>query len=204
MMFRQVLPSVAAAIATFAGVARAGTEHERERESVRVERDCGMFRGVPKDATSAKLVWDQQLSLAACATAVDVAPVSDPAQLPAMVAQLEDAYSGAIDAARDAQSLAPPQLRIVGAFALASAHLAIVVRARAAIEIPRDAPDYLARLHAMHRVLEPLLASDLRAARASFDEVGYLGEDYPQARDAVTATLVSRARTTCAELAATP
>ena len=204
MMFRHVLPSTAAAIAIFAAAAQAGTAHVVERESVRVERDCRIFRGVPKDAISVKLVWDQQLSLAACTASVDLAPVTEPEQLAAMVARLEQAYAGAIEAARDAQSLAPPQLRIVGAYALGNAYLAIVVRARAAIAIPRDAPDYVARLRAMHRALEPLLEHDRRAAIAAFDEVAFLGEDYPTERDPVTATLVHRARVTCAALTAQP
>src|SRR5207248_2192490 len=148
--------------------------HERRPA---IDPSCERYLVEPRDAISVSFRWDQRLSFAACRQAVAVAPIErgDVRALPGLVAQLEDAFAPSIAIYRDAMSLGPPELRVQGAYGLGSTYMAIVVRARAAI-LPDD--------ERSRGALEPLLARDLRAAIAAFDEVGYLADDYPNAAGA--------------------
>lgn len=179
-MKRQTIAFTTVLAATLAigsrGTASVGTRSTHERQPS-IDTACERYLVEPRDAISIAFRWDQRLSFAMCRESVVVAPIErgDVRALPGMVVQLEDAFAPSIEIFRDVMSLGPPEFKILGAYGLGTTYMAIAVRARAVIE-----PDDERSRHA----LEPLLAPDLRAAFAAFDEVGYLAADYPNAAGA--------------------
>lgn len=176
------------------GAASVGSRPARERLSS-PEPACQAYVGEPRDATSVAFRWDQQLSLAACRVAVHIAPIErgDVGALPGLVATLEAAFAPSIAIYRDAMSLGPPDVKILGAYHLGATYLAIVVRARNAI-----APDD----ERSRQALDRLLALDLRAALAAFDEVGFLAEDDTRAArsSSIVKLAIVNARTSSEQL----
>ena len=160
------------------------------RERRPSEAACQPYVGEPRDAISVAFRWDQQFSLAACRAAVGIALIErgDVDAIPRLVAYLEGAFAPSIAVYRDAMSFGPPELKILGAYHLGTTYVAILVRARTAV-----APDD----ERSRQVLERLLAADLRAAIAAFDEVGFLADDYPNAAGAgsVVKIAIRNART---------
>jgi hypothetical protein len=171
-----------------------GPERETNEQSA-----CRQFIGEPRDAISVAFRWQQRLSLAACREEVTVAriPKGDGRAIRALVAQLEHGFAASIAIYDDAMATGPAYVRILGAYGLGMAYLAIIVRARAALE-PEDVVG--------RRALERLLDRDERAARAAFDEVGFLADDYPKAThdNPVVELAVRNARTEAERLRGEP
>ncbi|HTR54141.1 MAG TPA: hypothetical protein VMJ10_25790 [Kofleriaceae bacterium] len=169
--------AIVVSIASPAVAGTLATGHDRDRDVRARPPSCEQFVGEPRDAISVMFRWDQQLSLAACEATIEVPRIEpgDVRALPGLVSHLERTLAASISLYRDAMSFAPPEARILAAYGLASVHLEIVVRARAALA-PDDTRSRCA--------LEPLLDDDLRAATAAFDEVGFLAEDFPKAAHA--------------------
>lgn len=123
--------------------------------------------------------WDQRLSLATClrATTPTTRPIEsgDVRSLPFLVTHLEQSFAAPIAIYRDAMAFGPPEIKILGAYGLAATYLEIAIRARSALA-PDDARGRFA--------FEPLLEPTLRCAKAAYDEVGFLAEDYPKAAKA--------------------
>lgn len=147
---------------------------------------CRAFASVPADSTSTSLRWAQQLSRAACRDKIPLLQVSDAEAFPSLVASLENHAAPSIELYRDAGTRGSAAMRIVATYHLGLTYLDIAVRARSAIRVDASYGGasygntaYYDELHRLHAALEPLLANDLRAARAAFDEVGFLAEDYP-------------------------
>ena len=137
---------------------------------------CRPYLDEPRDAISVIFRWDQRLSFASCLRAttrpVPAVERGDVDALPALITRLEQAFATPISIYRDAMSFGPPEIRIQGAYGLASTYLEIAIRARSALD-PTDERGRFA--------LEPLLQPTLRSAIAAFDEVAFLAEDHPKA-----------------------
>jgi hypothetical protein len=190
-MKRNILAFISALAAIQTGGSRISTasvEHPLRDHDPPIALACQRFLHEPRSAISVVFRWDQRLSFASCRQSGVVQRIErgDVGALPRLIARLERDVAPSITVYSDAMSFAPPELKIVGAYWLGATYLAIVVRAREAIE-PDDSVS--------RRALEPLLAADLRAAMAAFDEVGFLAEDNPRAAAAnpVVISVVARA-----------
>ncbi|MGE5183097.1 MAG: hypothetical protein ACM31C_13595 [Acidobacteriota bacterium] len=188
-------PWIAAGLAVLAGTALADVGAISRPRSVLdpapadvgyISPECRQFLYVPVDATSVELRWSQRLSLAACRDQVAILPVSEYEGLQPLVTSLDNHAAPSIAIYRDAGSNGPTRIRILATYALGMTYLDTAVRARSAVRPGAQfgGPTYgnaayYEELNKLHAALEPLLARDLRAASAAFEEVGFLAEDYP-------------------------
>ncbi len=205
-------PWIAAGLAVLAGTALADVSVINRPRSVLdpppsdvgfVSQECRQFLYLPVDSTSAELHWSQRLSLAACRDQIAILPVSEYEGLQALVTTLDNHAAPSIAIYRDAGSNGPTRIRILATYALGMTYLDTAVRARSAVHPGAQfgGPTYgnaayYEELKKLHAALEPLLASDLRAASAAFDEVGFLAEDYaiPAMSNSLIRNVVRNAR----------
>jgi hypothetical protein len=185
--------TTAALVAAAPTDAYAGSEVTRDDPvTTPISPLCRPFLREPRDAISVIFRWDQRLSFASCVRATT--PITRPFEsgdlqsLPLLVTHLEGSFATPIAIYRDAMAFGPPEVKILGAYGLASTYLEIAIRARSAL-----APDDTRGRFA----LEPLLEPTLRNAKAAFDEVGFLADDFPKAAkaNAVVDFAIRHART---------
>jgi len=180
-------------------VASAETKHatipEPNQGDIRaVPAACGPFLTTPAGSTSELLAWDQRLSLAACLenTTDPPPPAREPEQLRALLGYLDDSVKQSRAIYRDAMAHGPTQIQVLAAFKLGMTSVNIMVRARNAIPASSDLDKHLA----LHRALEPLLASYAREATSAFTEADRLATRAPAdaAASAVMKAIVASAR----------
>jgi hypothetical protein len=123
--------------------------------------------------------WDQQLSIAACEPLPRIR-IGDRDQLVDAVAALERAAAHSISIYRAALAMAPEPQRLLAAYQLGQLQLAIVIRSRAAIAVPRTVdPEVTYHARSLHDALEPMLLGHLREAVHAFGTAHDIAEAIP-------------------------
>ena len=138
---------------------------------------AGSARAAPVES---KAWWGMIMTDAANEPAPELARVTDRAQLPEVVAKLEQSEARAFAIYRAALARGPQDVRLVAAYHLGAAHLSIAVRARASIaSVDFTDPEALNHYRSLHRALEPLIAHHVRDAVAAFQTANAIAEDIP-------------------------
>ena len=181
-------------------VASAETKRATIPEPVQIDtrempQECRPFLEVPADSTSELFAWDQRLSLAACLenTTAPAPAAREPEKLRGLVGYLDESVRRSRAINRDAMAHGPTtQIQRLAACGLGMTSDNIMVRARTAIPASLDLDKRLA----LHRGLEPLLASYARDAASAFTEVDRLATRSPAdaQANAVMQAIVASAR----------
>lgn len=180
-----------------------------------VPRDCSQFMSGPADARSDALPWDQRLSLAACRQQFEIAPVSDPAQFPALISKIDHEMQPSMTIYSDAFTRGPtPEIKMLAANGLGMGNVTNIVRARKAVAIPEvtvtegtggetyggaameESATQRERTAQAQRALEPLLLPWKTKAVAAFADVEQLAKANPDLcqRSAVINFMVGNAQ----------
>lgn len=150
-------------------------ERAQEPVTIRVIPDeCRALLVPAAGPRSEQAEWERGLSFAACLQSAPLRRVSDPAQLEGLVGELTGQLELSTLIYLQAIIEAPPPIQLRAAFHVGLAHVALITRARAAVEPPPElAEDAAARARAslLRERLEPLLERPARAARVSFEAI---------------------------------
>ena len=162
-------------------VAAVTTPNTERLETAGVPPECDQFRTVPPDSRSATLPWEQRLSLASCRESFDVQPVTNAADLPTVVQQIDQSMRPSIAVYQDAIARGPtPQIQMLAAYHLALTNVDIMVRTRNAIPLSTSGLS-LDAFTQLHQQVEPLLVQYRDAAVQAFQRVAQLAEANPTA-----------------------
>lgn len=165
-------------------------ERARETVTMRVIPDaCRELVALGAGPRSEQAEWERGLSFAACLQDAPLRRVSDPAQLEGLVDELTGQLELSVLIYLQAITEAPPPVQLRAVFHIGLAHVALITRARAAVEPPPElADDAAARALAglLRARLEPLLERPARAALVSFEAIHEAARHTPAlARDEV-------------------
>lgn len=209
----QPMTWIAAGVAVIAGTAIADVADTQRTKTTTVDvqqesEECRQFRQLPADTTSDIYPWAQRLSYAACRQAITVKPVRTTAGLEPMVTELRQAAQPSIDIYKDALCKGPASVRMLAAYALGKTYEGIAVRARNAIAGAggrfgggRYGGGRYGGTASLSNALEPLIASDLAQALASFEQVKTLARSFPNAARS-NQVVMNVIRQSCAEVIA--
>jgi hypothetical protein len=147
-----------------------------------VPEQCRHFLDAPTGG-SAWLQWSQRLSVASCEESAAVLPkITSFDELRSSMASFEHTLQAPIAIYRDAMAHGPTQIQISAAYRLGLSYVAILVRAREAIQAPADFstnPASADKYLSLRQQIEPVLAEDGRQARAAFTEADRLATAFP-------------------------
>jgi hypothetical protein len=166
---------------------------------------CKQFLDVPRDSRSLTIPWEQRLSLAACRQSVTLAPTSNPAEFPQVIARINEAMEPSLAIYRDAAARGPtPQIRMLAEYGLGMSYVTSMIRARNAVAVSSEdfgGATYGANpdpYQQAHQPMEVLLPPYRDGAVTAFLEVGRIAAQNPaEARaNPVVAFVVADAKTT--------
>lgn len=164
-------------------------------DDVEVPAACrGYAAGEAADLTTA---WDKLLSFAGCVQDASVEPITDLAQLAAVVGKRYDALAPAIMLYLEAIEHGPAPVRLRAAYAVGLASVALITRLRSSLVAPADLSNAAAmvRYHMLQAELEPLLLRAQHTAWIAFTVVDRAAAQEPAiAADPVTRNAVVASR----------
>jgi hypothetical protein len=152
--------------------------------------------GRAEPARCSQVWWNDQLTRAALIQReAPAGRVSQLAELAPYVAAQRRAVAPALAIYREACAQASPEQRLLAAYQLGEAYLAIAARVRIALPPgPADDPSEADRFWTMHRMVEPMLAPYEHAAARAFADAAELADAMPRGvpADEVVRTAVAR------------